>query len=67
MSCELDLEEWLRVHCVERRWEHSSKVYNICKDKEVSLSDMDCLGHRKYEKVVNQLLGILAMGRFFLK
>lgn len=35
ISCELDFEEWLRVHHVERRWEHSSKEYNMCKYKEV--------------------------------
>lgn len=32
--------------------------------KENSSSDIDCLRHRMYEEVVNQLLGILAMSRF---
>lgn len=35
--------------------------------EEYSLSGMDCLGHRMCEEVVNQLLDILAMGRFSLK
>lgn len=32
--------------------------------KENSSSDTNCLRHRIYEEVVNQLLGILAMSRF---
>lgn len=35
ISCELDLEEWLRVHYVERRRRHFQKGNNMCKGKEV--------------------------------
>lgn len=35
ISCELDLEEWLRVHHVERRQRHFQKGNNMCKGKEV--------------------------------
>lgn len=35
--------------------------------KENSSSDMDCLRHRICEEVMNQLLGILAMSRFFFQ
>lgn len=35
--------------------------------EEDSFSDMDWLGYRMYKDVVNQLLSILATGRFSLK
>lgn len=68
----------MRVHHVERGRVHSSKGYNMCKEKEVrkilgylrkivSLSGMCWLGHKMYEKVVNQFLHTLVMERFSLK